>query len=127
MRITLSSVLVEDQAKALNFYTDVLGFVKCKDQPAGADRWLTVISPEASPEIQLVLEPTSHPAARVYQQALHADGIPVTSFASADLEREYERLLKRGVVFKMKPTRIGPVQVAIFDDTCGNFVQLHQD
>lgn len=126
MKITLSSVLVDDQAKALKFYTEVLGFVKKTDVPAGEARWLTVVSPEGSAEIELLLEPMGHPAAKPFQKALFDDGIPLTSFASADIQKEYERLTKHGVVFRTKPTKMGPVTVAVFDDTCGNLIQLHQ-
>ncbi|MFY9552998.1 MAG: VOC family protein, partial [Thermoanaerobaculia bacterium] len=112
MKIALSSVFVDDQAKALKFYTEVLGFVKSKDFPAGEGRWLTVVSPEGSADIELLLEPNAHPAAKTYQRTVFEDGIPVTSFASADLQKEYERLTKRGVVFRTKPTRMGPVTVA---------------
>lgn len=127
MKITLSSVMVNDQAKALKFYTEVLGFVKKIDVPAGEGRWLTVVSPEGSPDIQLLLEPTGHPAAKVYQKALFEDGIPATSFASVDIHAEYKRLTTRGVVFRTKPTKTeGPV-IAVFDDTCGNLILLVQE
>jgi catechol 2,3-dioxygenase-like lactoylglutathione lyase family enzyme len=126
MKITLSSVLVDDQAKALAFYTDVLGFVKKNDVPAGEFRWLTVVSPEGSADIELLLEPNSHPAAKTFQKAIFDDGIPATSFASADIQQEYERLIALGVVFRTKPTKAGPVTIAVFDDTCGNLIQLHQ-
>lgn len=126
MKISLSSVLVDDQAKALDFYTRVLGFIKKTDLPAGEYRWLTVVSPEGSPDFELVLEPNVHPAAKTYQKALFADGIPATSFASSDVQKEYERLTGLGVAFRMKPTQMGPVIIAVFDDTCGNFLQLHQ-
>ena len=126
MKITLSSVMVDDQAKALKFYTEVLGFVKKTDLPAGDARWLTVVSPEGSAEIELLLEPNTHPAAKAYQKAIFEDGIPATSFASADIQKEYERLKKLGVVFRTEPTRMGPATVAVFEDTCGNLIQLHQ-
>ena len=126
MKVTLSSVLVDDQTKALAFYTDVLGFVRKLDLPAGEYRWLTIVSPEGHDDVEVVLEPNAHPAARVYQTALFADGIPATSFASTNIQAEYERLVARGVVFRMKPTQMGPATVAMFDDTCGNFIQLHQ-
>jgi len=126
MKISLSSVFVDDQAKALDFYTRVLGFIKKTDLPAGEYRWLTVVSPEGSEDIELVLEPNAHPAAKTYQKAIFADGIPATSFASKDVQKEYERLTQLGVVFRMKPTQMGPVTIAVFDDTCGNFIQLHQ-
>lgn len=126
MKITLCSVLVNDQAAALKLYTDVLGFVKKTDLPAGEFRFLTVVSPEGSSEIELLLEPNSHPAARTFQKAMFDDGIPATSFASDDIQKEYERLTERGVVFRTKPTQAGPVTVAVFEDTCGNLIQLHQ-
>ena len=126
MKIALTSVMVDDQAKALKFYTEVLGFVKKTDVPAGEARWLTVISPEGSPDIELLLEPNSHRAAKPFQKALFDDGIPLTSFASADIQKEYERLAGSGVVFRTKPTTVGPVTIAIFEDTCGNLIQLHQ-
>jgi predicted enzyme related to lactoylglutathione lyase len=126
MKIALSSLLVDDQAKALDFYTRVLGFIKKVDMPAGEYRWLTVVSPEGSADFELVLEPNAHPAAKVYQKALYADGIPATSFASTDVQKEYERLTELGVVFRTKPTQMGPVTIAMFDDTCGNYIQLHQ-
>jgi predicted enzyme related to lactoylglutathione lyase len=126
MRITLSSVFVDDQDKAERFYTEVLGFEKKFDIPLGAARWLTVVSPEGSPEIELVLEPNSHPAARVYQEAIFGDGIPATSFASADIQAEYQRLVGLGVEFHTEPKRMGEVTVAIFHDTCGNLIQLHE-
>ena len=126
MRIELTSVLVDDQQKALRFYTEVLGFVKKTDLPAGEYRWLTVVSPEGPPGLELVLEPSAHPAARAYQQAIHADGIPATSFASSDVQAEYRRLTALGVPFRTPPTQTGPVTVAVFDDGCGNWIQLHQ-
>lgn len=126
MKITLSSVFVDDQAKALDFYTRVLGFVKKVDMPMGEYRWLTVVSPEGSADTELVLEPNAHPASKVYQKAIFADGIPATSFASSDVQKEYERLSGLGVVFRTKPTQMGPVTIAMFEDTCGNLIQLHQ-
>lgn len=126
MRITLTSVMVEDQARALAFYTDVLGFVTKTDIPVGEDRFLTVVSPEGSGDVELLLEPSSHPAARVFQKAIFDDGIPATSFGSADIQAEYEKLAGRGVVFRREPTRMGPVSIAVFEDTCGNLIQLAQ-
>jgi catechol 2,3-dioxygenase-like lactoylglutathione lyase family enzyme len=125
MKITLASVFVDDQAKALRFYTEVLGFVKKTDLPAGEARWLTVVSLEGSPDVELVLEPNGHPAAKAYQEAIFRDGIPATSFESADVEAEHARLAARGVVFRTKPTRAGPVTIATFEDTCGNLIQIH--
>jgi catechol 2,3-dioxygenase-like lactoylglutathione lyase family enzyme len=126
IKINVTSVLVDDQAKALAFYTEVLGFVKKNDVPVGDDRWLTVISPAGSPEIELLLEPNRHPAAKAFQKAIFADGIPATSFGVDDIQKEYERLTKRGVVFRGKPTAMGPVTTAIFEDTCGNLIVLVQ-
>jgi catechol 2,3-dioxygenase-like lactoylglutathione lyase family enzyme len=127
IKIVLTSVMVDDQAKALRFYTEVLGFVKKADFPAGEGRWLTVVSPAAPDGVQLLLEPTGHPAAKTYQKALFADGIPLTSFGVDDVQAEYERLTKLGVVFRTKPTKAGPVTLAVLEDTCGNLVQLAQN
>jgi catechol 2,3-dioxygenase-like lactoylglutathione lyase family enzyme len=125
LRITLASVLVDDQAKALAFYTDVLGFQKKEDVPLGGDnRWLTVVSPEAPDGVELLLEPDEHPAARPFKAALVADGIPFTSFAVEDVHQEYERLLAGGVKFTQPPTAMGPVVTAVLDDTCGNLIQI---
>jgi catechol 2,3-dioxygenase-like lactoylglutathione lyase family enzyme len=124
MKINLTSVVVDDQAKALAFYTDVLGFVKKNDMPAGEARWLTVVSPEGPAEIELLLEPMGFPPAKVYQKALFEAGIPATSFAVDDCEKEYERLTNLGVVFRQKPTKMGPVMWAMFDDTCGNLIGI---
>lgn len=126
MKITLTSVPVDDQDKAFRFYTDVLGFVKKLDMPAGEYRWLTVTSPEGSEEVQLLLEPNAHPATQAYQRALFSDGIPATSFGSDDVWQEYERLSRMGVVFRGEPTQAGPVVTAVFEDTCGNLIQIHQ-
>jgi catechol 2,3-dioxygenase-like lactoylglutathione lyase family enzyme len=126
MRINLASVLVDDQDKALAFYTDVLGFVKKTEVPLGDDghRWLTVVSPEEPDGTELVLEPDGHPAAGPFKRALVADGIPFTSFAVADVNAEHERLLARGVRFTQAPLDMGPVTTAVFDDTCGNLIQI---
>jgi catechol 2,3-dioxygenase-like lactoylglutathione lyase family enzyme len=124
MRINLASVLVDDQAKALAFYTDVLGFVKKTDIPLGEHRWLTVVSPEAPDGVELLLEPDEHPAAKPFKAALVEDGIPFTSFAVADIHREHERLRGLGVRFTMEPTAMGPVTTAVLDDTCGNLIQI---
>ncbi len=115
IKIALSSLMVDDQAKALTFYTEVLGFVKKTDLAVGEARW-----------IELLLEPNTHPAAKAYQAAIIADGIPAMSFACTDVQEEYERLTKRGVVFRTKPTKAGPATIAVFADTCGNLIQLHQ-
>lgn len=124
MRINLASVLVDDQQKALRFYTEVLGFVKKTDVPMGEHSWLTVVSPEDPDGVELVLEPDQHPAARPFKDALVADGIPFTSFAVDDVQKEYERLKGLGVTFTQEPTVMGPVTTAVFDDTCGNLLQI---
>lgn len=126
MKIVVASVLVDDQEKALRFYTDVLGFTKKADVPMGEFRWLTVESPEGAPGVELVLEPDAHPAARPFKRALVADGIPFTSFGVDDLQAEYERLRAAGVRFTQPPLNHGPVSTAVFDDTCGNLIQLAQ-
>lgn len=126
MRIELSSVMVDDQEKALAFYTDVLGFEKKMDIPMGEFRWLTVTSREQPDGPQLVLEPNAHPAAATYQAALKADGIPATALAVDDLADVYERMTTAGVVFKGPPAEGGGVKMASFDDTCGNWIQLYQ-
>jgi catechol 2,3-dioxygenase-like lactoylglutathione lyase family enzyme len=124
VRINLSSVLVDDQEKALRFYTDVLGFVKKTEVPLGEHRWLTVVSPEDPDGVELVLEPDSHPAVRPFKEALVADGIPFTSFAVADVHAEFDRLTGLGVRFTQEPAQMGPVTTAVLDDTCGNLIQL---
>ena len=124
MRINLASVLVDDQQKALSFYTDVLGFVKKTDVPAGEHRWLTVVSPDAPDGVELLLEPDAHPAARPFKEALVADGMPFTSFAVDDVQAEFDRLSAKGVTFVQPPTEMGPVTTAVLDDTCGNLIQL---
>jgi catechol 2,3-dioxygenase-like lactoylglutathione lyase family enzyme len=124
MRITMTSVLVDDQDKALAFYTDVLGFVKKTEIPMGDHRWLTVVSPEDTDGTELLLEPDEHPAARPFKRALVEDGIPFTSFGVADVHAEYERLLALGVRFTQEPLAMGPVTTAVLDDTCGNLIQI---
>lgn len=128
MKINLTSVMVDDQDKALRFYTEVLGFVKKTEIPAGDAKWLTVVSPEGPDDIELVLEPNSNPAvpAKAFQRALFEAGIPATSFAVDDIHKEYARMKELGVVFTTEPTEMGGVTVAVFDDTCGNLIQLHQ-
>ncbi|WP_431231160.1 VOC family protein [Mycolicibacterium psychrotolerans] len=127
MRINLTSVLVDDQDKALKFYTDILGFTTKHDIPMGEHRWITVVSPEDPAGTELVLEPDGHPAAKPFKQALTDDGIPFTSFAVDDVHAEFERLGALGVRFTMEPTDMGPVTVAVLDDTCGNLIQIaHQ-
>jgi catechol 2,3-dioxygenase-like lactoylglutathione lyase family enzyme len=124
VRINLASVLVDDQQKALRFYTEVLGFVKKTDIPLGEHSWLTVVSPEDPDGVELVLEPSEHPAVGPFKEALVADGIPFTSFAVADVQQEYERLSALGVTFTQPPTAMGPVTTAVLDDTCGNLIQI---
>jgi catechol 2,3-dioxygenase-like lactoylglutathione lyase family enzyme len=126
MKITLTSVLVDDQAKALRFYTDVLGFAKKTDVPLGEHRWLTVVSPDSPDGPELVLEPDEHPAVRPFKDALVRDGIPFTSFAVDDVHAEFARLTARGVQFTQQPTSMGPVTTAVLDDTCGNLIQIAQ-
>src|SRR5262245_14092178 len=125
MRIKLTSVLVDDQEKALRFYTDILGFERKTEIPLGEHRWLTVVSPDDPDGTELVLEPDEHPAAKPFKAALVNDGIPFTSFAVDDVQREYERLAALGVAFTQGPTEMGPVTTAVFDDTCGNLIQMH--
>ncbi|MEV8595402.1 VOC family protein [Streptomyces sp. NPDC052012] len=124
MRIHLTSVFVDDQEKALRFYTDVLGFVKKHDVPMGEDRWLTVVSPEDPDGTELLLEPSGHPAVRPYKTALVQDGIPAASFAVDDVRAEYDRLRALGVTFTQEPLEMGPVTTAVLDDTCGNLIQI---
>ena len=125
MRIHLTSVFVDDQAAALDFYTDVLGFELRHDIPVGGGaRWLTVGSPEDPDGAQLLLEPSGHPAVAPYRDALIADGIPLAQFAVEDVRAEHERLSRRGVRFTQPPTDLGEVTVAVFDDTQGNLIQI---
>jgi len=126
MKIKLSSVFVDDQDKALKFYTEVLGFVKKTDIPVGQFKWLTVVSPEEPDGTELLLEPSDNPATKTFKKAIFEQGIPLTAFAVEDIQKEYERLTKLGVRFTMEPTRMGPTTLAVFDDTCGNFIQLYQ-
>jgi catechol 2,3-dioxygenase-like lactoylglutathione lyase family enzyme len=123
-RITVTSVYVDDQDKALRFYTDVLGFVKKTEIPLGEARWLTVVSPEDVDGTELLLEPDGHPAVRPFKEALQADGIPFTSFGVDDVKAEHERLRALGVRFTQAPLDAGPVTTAVFDDTCGNLIQI---
>ena len=127
MKIKLTSVFVSDQDKALRFYTEVLGFVKKNDIPMGTARWLTVVSPDGPDDIELLLEPMGFAPAKTYQKALYDAGIPLTAFAVDDIEKEHQRLEKLGVLFKTKPVKMGPVTVAVLDDTCGNLIQLVQN
>ena len=124
MQIKLTSLFVDDQRAALAFYTDVLGFTKHHDIPLGEDAWLTVISPEAPDGPQLLLEPAKHPAVKPYRDALAEEGIPLAQFAVKDVEAEHARLTEKGVVFTQPPTDIGTAVVAVFDDTCGNLIQI---
>ena len=126
MKIKLSSIIVQDQGEALRFYTEVLGFVKKVDIPVGEYRWLTVVSPEGPEDTELVLEPNANPASKVYQDALFEQGIPLTAFAVENVEEEYERLKASGVVFRSEPTDVGTTVIAVFDDTCGNLIQVYE-
>jgi catechol 2,3-dioxygenase-like lactoylglutathione lyase family enzyme len=124
IRIGVTSVLVDDQDNALAFYTDILGFVKKEDVPMGRHRWLTVVSRHDPEGVQLVLEPDEHPAAAPFKEALVADGIPFTSFTVEDVHAEHERLRALGVRFTQPPVTMGPVTIAVLDDTCGNLIQI---
>jgi predicted enzyme related to lactoylglutathione lyase len=126
LRVVVTSVFVEDQNKALSFYTDVLGFVKKTDIPLGEARWITVASAADPDGVELLLEPNSNPVAKAYQQGVKDQGIPVTSFAVEDVQAEYERLVGLGVQFTQGPMEMGPVKTAVFDDTCGNLIQIAQ-
>lgn len=126
MRIYLSSVMVDDQAKALKFYTEKLGFVKKTDISANGYRWLTVASPEGVDGVELVLEPIGFPPAREYQKALYDAGIPITAFFTNDIQAEYKRLTERGVIFRGSPQDMGTVTTVLFEDTCGNLINLAQ-
>ena len=118
--------MVKDQEKALKFYTEVLGFVKKTEIPMGEHKWLTVVSGEEPDGVELLLEPMGFEPAKTFQKALFDAGIPFTAFNVDDIQKEYERLLKLGVVFSMKPTKMGPATLAVFDDTCGNNIQIVQ-
>lgn len=124
IRIHLTSVFVDNQDRALRFYAEVLGFEPCTDVPLGnGDRWLTVSAP-GQEGVELLLEPSSHPAVGPYRDSITADGIPLASFAVDDIQAEYDRLLEAGVTFTQPPTAMGPVITAVLDDTCGNLIQL---
>ncbi len=127
MRIHLASVPVDDQQKALRFYTEALGFQMKHNIPLGEHAWITVVSAEAPEGTQLVLEPDGHPAVRTVKRALVEDGIPWTSFAVDDIEAEHERLAARGVRFVQPPTDLGTVITAVFDDSCGNLIQIAEE
>jgi len=126
MQITLASITVDDQDKALRFYTDIVGFVKKEDISMGSFRWLTVTSPEGVEGIELVLEPMAFPPSQTYQKALFEAGIPTTAFMTTDINAEYARLKNLGVVFRGEPKSMGPVTIVLFEDTCGNLINLVQ-
>jgi len=126
MRINITSVMVDDQEKALKFYTEKLGFVKKTDMPINEYRWLTVTSPDGPDGVELVLEPTAFPPAREYQKALFEAGIPLTAFISADIQSEYKRLQEHGVIFRTAPQTMGSITSVLFEDTCGNLINLVQ-
>ena len=126
MQITLASIFVEDQERALRFYTDLIGFEKKHDIPLGEFRWLTLTSPDGAAGVELLLEPMQFPPARVYQKALYEAGIPATAFMSADIAAEYQRLKARGVQFRGEPRKMGPITAVLFEDGCGNLINLVQ-
>lgn len=126
MRIKLTSIMVNDQDKALKFYTEVLGFRKKHEIPVGEYKWLTVVSPEGAEDLELSLEPNANPAAKTFQSAMFTQGIPLAAFEVSDIAKEYERLTSQGVVFTREPTEAGPVFIGVFSDTCGNLIQLYQ-
>lgn len=124
MKIKLTSIFVDDQDKALKFYTEVLGFVKKREIPE--IRWLTVVSPEDPEGPELLLEPNDHPAAKTYQKSIFKQGIPAAAFAVEDIQKEFERIKKSGVIFLVDPSKVGVVTQALFDDKCGNLIQIYQ-
>ena len=126
MRIKLTSIMVDDQDKALKFYTEVLGFRKKHDIPVGEYKWLTVVAPDGPDDLELALEPNANPAARTFQQAMFAQSIRLAAFEVAGIENEYTRLKEHGVVFTREPVKAGPVTIAVFSDTCGNLIQMYQ-
>src|SRR5688572_2599441 len=126
MKIKLNSVMVDNQDKALRFYTEVLGFQKCRDIPVGEYRWITVVSPEGHSDVELALEPNANPAAKTFQEELFRQGIPLTAFEVDDIHAECKRLKTLGVAFTTEPTAAGPVMIAVFADTCGNLIQIYQ-
>jgi glyoxylase I family protein len=126
MRIKLTSLMVDDQDKALKFYTEVLGFQKKHEIPVGEYKWLTVVSPEGPGDVELSLEPNANPAAKAFQEAMFAQGIPLAAFEVSDIQKEYGRLRSHGVAFVREPTQAGPVMIATFSDSCGNLIQLYQ-
>ncbi len=126
MKVRLTSILVDNQDKALKFYTEILGFIKKTEVPLGEHRWLTVVSKEEPDGVEVVLEPNSFPPAKTFQEALFNAGIPLTAFYVEDVEQEYQRLLSLGVSFSIEPTIMGPTKIAVLDDTCGNNIQIFQ-
>jgi glyoxylase I family protein len=126
MRIKLTSIMVDDQDKALKFYTEVFGFVKKREIPVGEYKWLTVVSPDGHDDVELSLEPNANPAGKTFQEAMFKQGIPITAFEVDDIASDFKRLKARGVVFTQEPTRTGPVTIAVCADTCGNLIQLYQ-
>jgi catechol 2,3-dioxygenase-like lactoylglutathione lyase family enzyme len=126
LKIKLSSIMVDNQEKALKFYTEVLGFAKGKDIPVGEYRWITVTSPEGHPDVELVLEPNANPVGKTFQSGIFQQGIPATAFEVDDIDAEHDRLKRQGVVFHTPPTKMGPVSIAVFADTCGNLIQIYQ-
>ena len=126
MRIKLTSIMVDDQDKALRFYTEVLGFRKKHEIPVGEYKWLTVVSPEGPEDVELSLEPNANPAGKTFQQAMFAQGIPLAAFEVSDIAKEYTRMKGLGVVFTREPADAGPVTIAVFSDSCGNLIQLYQ-
>ncbi len=126
MRIKLTSIMVDDQERALRFYTEVLGFEKKHDIPVGEYRWITVVSPEGPGDLELALEPNANPAGKTFQEAMFSQGIPLAAFEVADIGGEFARLSAKGVAFTREPAQAGPVSIAVFADTCGNLIQLYQ-
>ncbi|MGK7377363.1 VOC family protein [Planococcus sp. 1R117A] len=126
MNIIVTSLFVENQDKALKFYSETLGFVKKHDVPMGEFRWITLVSPDQPNGTELLLEPNNHPAAKEYQKKIFAEGIPATMFGVEDIQKEYNRLVELGVEFSIEPTKMGDTTIAVFDDTCGNFIQMAQ-
>jgi len=126
MRIKLTSIMVDDQDKALGFYTEVLGFKRKHDIPVGEYRWITITSPEGPDDLELALEPNANPAGKTFQEAMFSQGIPIAAFEVADIAGEFARLTAKGVAFTRSPAQAGPVTLAVFADTCGNLIQLYQ-
>mgnify|MGYP001056521597 CR=1 FL=1 len=126
MKIIVTSIFVQDQDKALEFYSETLSFVKKQDVPAGEFRWITLVSPDDQDGTELLLEPNVHPAAKEYQKKIFDEGIPATMFGVTDVHKEYKRLMEQGVKFTIEPTEMGEVTLAVFDDTCGNLIQIAQ-